>query len=186
MSKNLLQKAPAGFSYPNEVNVATFINYYSFLLVSIGIIGGAAMILLSNKPKTNDYISFTIISLIAIMSWIVLHPRQTPLMDDSKIVTSMIGSGTPVLLEFQSPFCISCTQIKPVVDALEQELSSEISIGPQIHIIRINVQDKVGKELGSVYGFQATPTFIFFDAQGNELWRQIGNFDPQLVRDSLQ
>lgn len=186
MSKNLLQKTPAGFSYHNEVNVATFINYYSFLLVTIGIIGVAAMILLFNKPKVNDYISFAIISFIAIMSWVIFHPRQTPLMDDSKTVLSMIGSGTPVLLEFQSPFCISCTQIKPVVDALEQELSNEVSIGPQIHIIRINVQDNVGKELGSVYGFQATPTFIFFDAQGTELWRQIGNFDPQLVRDSLQ
>lgn len=166
--------------------MGTFINYYSFLLVTLGIIGVAGMILLTHKPKTNDYISFATISFIAIMSWVILHPRQTPLMDDSKTVLNMIGAGTPVLLEFQSPFCISCTQIKPVVDELEKELSSEVNIGPQIHIIRINVQDSVGKELGSVYGFQATPTFIFFDAQGNEVWRQIGNFDPQQVRDSLK
>ena len=116
----------------------------------------------------------------------VVDANQTPLMDDSKMVLSMIGSGTPVLLEFQSPYCISCTQIAPIVDQLEQELSAQISIGPQLHVIRVNIQDKVGKELGSVYGFQATPTFIFFDAQGNELWRQIGNFDPQMVHDSLK
>jgi thiol-disulfide isomerase/thioredoxin len=166
--------------------LGTFINYYSFLLVTLGIIGVAALILLTNKPKANEYISFSVISLIAIMSWVILHPRQTPLMDDSKVVLSMIGSGTPVLLEFQSPFCISCTQIKPVVDQLETELSNEVSIGPRIHIIRVNVQENVGKELGSIYGFQATPTFIFFDAEGNEVWRQIGNFDPQLVRDALK
>ena len=76
--------------------------------------------------------------------------------------------------------------MKPIVDDLEAELSSQVNIGPQIHIVRINIQENVGKELGSVYGFQATPTFIFFDAQGNEMWRQIGNFDPQQVRDSLQ
>ena len=41
-------------------------------------------------------------------------------------------------------------------------------------------------ELAPVYGFNFTPTFIFFDAQGNEVWRTIGNFDPQNVRDSIQ
>ncbi len=41
-------------------------------------------------------------------------------------------------------------------------------------------------ELAPVYSFEFTPTFIFFDAQGNEVWRAIGNFDPQKVRDSIQ
>lgn len=178
-------EGPAGFSYHKEVILAQFINYYSFLLVTVGIIGVAALILLTNKPKLNHYISFGVITLIAVMSWVIMHPRQTPLMDDSITVQKMIGAGTPVLLEFQSPYCISCTQIRPIVDQLEQELSSQVSIGPQLHVIRVNIQENVGKQLGSVYGFQATPTFIFFDAQGNELWRQIGTFDPQMVRDSL-
>lgn len=41
-------------------------------------------------------------------------------------------------------------------------------------------------ELAPVYNFEFTPTFIFFDAQGNEVWRQVGEFDPQLVRNSLK
>ncbi len=41
-------------------------------------------------------------------------------------------------------------------------------------------------ELAPLYDFQYTPTFIFFDAQGNELWRTIGEFDPQKIRDSLK
>jgi thiol-disulfide isomerase/thioredoxin len=142
--------------------LGTFINYYSFLLVILGIIGVSALILLTNKPKQNDYIAFSVITIIAILSWAILHPRQTPLMDDSQTVLKMIGAGTPVLIEFQSPYCISCTQIRPVVDQLEQELSSEVSIGPKIHIIRINVQERVGKDLARVFDFQATPTFIFF------------------------
>ncbi len=166
--------------------MGTFINHYSFLLVSLGIIGITALVLLTNKPKLNDYISFGVITVITVMSWVILHPRQTALMEDSETVRRMIGSGTPVLLEFQSPYCISCTQIRPVVDRLEEELSSEVSIGPQLHIIRVNVQESVGKDLGRLYGFQATPTFIFFDAQGNEVWREIGSFDPQRVRDSLK
>jgi thioredoxin-related protein len=70
--------------------------------------------------------------------------------------------------------------MKPVVDGLEQEL------GDQLQFVRLNIQDKVGKELAPVYGFQYTPTFIFFDGQGNELWRTVGELNPQKVRDSLK
>jgi thioredoxin-related protein len=48
------------------------------------------------------------------------------------------------------------------------------------------VQEPVGRELAPVYGFEFTPTFVFFDAQGDELWRTVGSFDPQMVRDSLK
>jgi thioredoxin-related protein len=40
-------------------------------------------------------------------------------------------------------------------------------------------------ELSPVYGFEFTPTFIYFDADGNEIWRTVGDFNPQRVRDSL-
>lgn len=69
--------------------------------------------------------------------------------------------------------------MKPVVDELEEEL------GKDILIIHINIQEEVGMELAPVYDFEFTPTFIYFDAQGNELWRMVGEFDPQRVRDSL-
>jgi thioredoxin-related protein len=65
-------------------------------------------------------------------------------------------------------------------------LTSGVSIGAPIHIVRLNIQEAVGKELAPLYGFEFTPTFIFFDAQGNEVWRTVGEFDPQKVRDSLK
>jgi thioredoxin-related protein len=65
------------------------------------------------------------------------------------------------------------------VDGLETEF------GPKLHILRLNVQDNVGRELAPVYDFEYTPTYIFFDAQGKELWRTVGEIDPQRVRDSV-
>jgi thioredoxin-related protein len=65
------------------------------------------------------------------------------------------------------------------VDGLEAEL------GSKVHIVRVNVQDLVGRQLAPVYDFEYTPTYIFFDAQGRELWRTIGEIDPQRVRDSV-
>lgn len=160
--------------------MGTFFNQYSFLILAAGLAGVAGVILLTRKPRWNDYLAFAVIAGGLMMAWAILHPRQTPLMDDAQKVRDMIGAGTPVLLEFQSPYCMSCTAIRPTVDALETEL------GGQIHIIRLNIQDPVGRELTGLYGFEYTPTFIFFDAQGNEVWRQISGLDPQKVRDSLK
>lgn len=77
---------------------------YSFVFISLGLVTVAGLILLSNKPKWNDYLAFGVIVVGLVTAWIILHPRQTPLMDDAKSVQAMIGAGTPVLLEFQSPF----------------------------------------------------------------------------------
>ena len=81
-----------------------FIREYSFLFVGLGLAIAAGFMLLANKPKWNDFLAFAVIIGALVTSWFVLHPVQTPLMDDAKKVQSLIGAGTPVLLEFQSPY----------------------------------------------------------------------------------
>ena len=80
------------------------VNQYSFLLIAAALTLVAGLVLLSNKPKWNDYVAFGVIAGGLITAWIIMHPRQTPLMDDAKMVREMIGAGKPVLLEFQSPY----------------------------------------------------------------------------------
>ncbi len=65
------------------------------------------------------------------------------------------------------------------MDGLEKELTGKLEIA------RINIQTQVGRDLAPVYNFEYTPTYIFFDAQGHEQWRTIGEVDPQRVRDSV-
>ncbi|MBK6794542.1 MAG: hypothetical protein IPG80_18825 [Anaerolineales bacterium] len=77
---------------------------YSFVFIAAGFALVAGVILLSNKPKWNDYLAFGVIVLGLVIAWTILHPRQTLLMDDAKEVQAMIGAGKPVLLEFQSPY----------------------------------------------------------------------------------
>lgn len=153
---------------------------YTFLAVAVCFIIIVGIILLTNNPKTNDYIAFAVIVIALISAWSVVRPRQTQLREGAQEVQNMIGAGKPVLLEFQSPYCIACISLKQSVDELEKEL------GDDIHIIRVNIQSETGRDLIELYGFQFTPTFIFFDANGNELWRQIGEFDPQRVKDSFE
>lgn len=66
------------------------------------------------------------------------------------------------------------------MDRLEQEL------GDKLKIIRVNIQSPVGRALAPLYGFQFTPTFIYFDAQGNEIWREVGSLNPDRVRQTVQ
>ena len=68
---------------------------------------------------------------------------------------------------------------KPIVDGLEQEFGGELLV------LRVDVQSKSGKDFGRDYGAM-TPTFVFFDAEGNELWRALGTLDAEKVRQSMQ
>lgn len=155
-------------------------NQYSFIIAAAAVFIVAAIVLLSRKPRWQEFLSLGIIGAGLVAAWIVLHPVQTPLMENAQKVQNMIGQGTPVLLEFQSPYCIGCTRIKPVVDRIEADYQGRLLV------IRLNVQEDVGRELASRYMFNFTPTFIFFDSQGNELWRSVGDIDPNRVRQSLE
>ena len=79
-------------------------NHYSFLWIAVGLTLVAGLVLLTNKPRLRDFISFGVIVAGLLVAWLILHPSPTPLMQDARSVQEMIGTGTPVLLEFQSPY----------------------------------------------------------------------------------
>ena len=66
------------------------------------------------------------------------------------------------------------------MDGIEREHESALTV------IRLNIQDPVGMTVGERFDFRYTPTFVFIDAAGNELWRQVGAIDPQAVNRSLE
>ncbi len=78
--------------------------HYSYLWIAVGLTVVAGLVLLTRQPKARDFVAFGAIAAGLVVTWIILHPRQTPLMTDAKAVRQMIGAGEPVLLEFQSPY----------------------------------------------------------------------------------
>jgi len=80
------------------------INQYSALWIAGAFLLLVALILFQQKPKTRDFIALGVVTAGLALAWVMLHPRQTPLMDDAQMVRDMIGQGEPVLLEFQSPY----------------------------------------------------------------------------------
>lgn len=156
------------------------LNQYSFIWLAAAVTILAALVFLRKKPRLPDFLAVGVILLALVAAWFVLRPRQTLLSGEAAEVQARIGQGTPVLLEFQSPYCLACTAIKPVVDDLEEEYAGRLLI------LRVDVQSQAGRELAAVYGFQYTPTFIFFDAAGREIWREVGGLNRERLQQALQ
>ena len=70
--------------------------------------------------------------------------------------------------------------MKPIVDGIEKQYKGRLVV------IRLDIQSPTGRTLAPLYGFQYTPTFIFFDAQGKESWRSIGQLDTAKLSESLK
>jgi thioredoxin-related protein len=70
---------------------------------------------------------------------------------------------------------MGCAAAKPVVDRLEEAESK------RLRVIRVNVQDRSGLELGERFGMTFTPAFILFDRQGSQAWRTVGMLDVEAV-----
>ena len=68
---------------------------------------------------------------------------------------------------------------KPVVNGLQAELAGKLTV------LRVDINSPAGREMSAQTGSSATPTFIFYDGSGNELWRQIGSLDAEKVRASV-
>lgn len=80
------------------------VNQYSALWMAGAFVLLVALIVFRHEPKPSEFIALGVVILGLGVAWSLLHPRQTPLMDDAQSVQAMIGQGKPVLLEFQSPY----------------------------------------------------------------------------------
>ena len=65
----------------------------------------------------------------------------------------------------------------PIVDGLEE------TYGTDFPIVRVDIDTKDGKKLAKEHGFIGQPTFIFFDASGQEVRRLMG---PQTTESFCQ
>lgn len=153
--------------------------YYSvvWLLLILAFLVGLA--LFWHKPRLIEIIGFGVVFIAVVGLFFYLRPVQTKLDGEAGQMQAMIGQGTPVLLKFQSPYCVVCLALKPSIDALENEFQGRLLV------LRVDAQEEVGRQFAQGYGFQYTPTFIYFDSRGAERWRIIGSFDEGLLRQEL-
>ena len=74
--------------------------------------------------------------------------------------------------------CVPCKMMAPILEELEAEYENRAAIV----FIDVWENPKAGKE----YGIRSIPTQIFYDADGQEVFRHVGFFDKAGIVEELK
>jgi thioredoxin 1 len=84
---------------------------------------------------------------------------------DAQFETEVLGSPTPVLVDFWAEWCVPCHMVSPVVEQLGQEQ------GEALKVAKFNIDDNPA--MTRRYGVMSIPSLILFK-DGQEVARVIG------------
>ncbi len=88
-------------------------------------------------------------------------PSSNPMME-----TTSTAVPLPRLLELGSVKCVPCKMMEPILDELKERFAGQL----RVDFIDVWQEEDVGEK----YDLRVIPTQIFFDAEGNELFRHEG------------
>jgi thioredoxin 1 len=90
---------------------------------------------------------------------------------DAPESTPAAESGLPRLLDLGADKCVPCKAMAPILEEMRETFAG------QLRVDFIDVWKN--REAGSQYGIKVIPTQIFFDENGNELFRHQGFFSRE-------
>ena len=141
-----------------------FINHNSFLILLIFLL----IILITGyiKNRSNLFlVAIPIVALVGFMAINVVTPTETP---ENFKASGFLSQEQPTIVEFMSPTCMACLASKPTVSAMKD------LYGNKVKFVEIDVTKQEFKDDAREYGVSSTPTFVMFDAEGEEKYRFSG------------
>jgi|TARA_B110000438_G_scaffold293600_1_gene333733 thiol-disulfide isomerase/thioredoxin len=141
-----------------------FINHNSFLILLIFIL----VILIAGYIKNRSNIFLVAIPVVALFGFLAISV-VSPAESSENIKTSgFLSQDQPTIVEFMSPTCMACLVSKPTVSAMKD------LYGDKVKFVEIDVTKQEFKDDAREYGVSSTPTFVMFNADGEEKYRFSG------------
>src|SRR2546428_6161012 len=84
---------------------------------------------------------------------------------DGDFEAEVLGSDTPVLVDFWAEWCVPCHMVSPVVEEIGQEK------GVALKVVKLNIDDN--PDVTRKYGVMSIPSLLLFKG-GEEVARVIG------------
>lgn len=120
-----------------------------------------------SKTKSGGTSKFVVVALLVVAVAFVLVNKSRRSNAPEPQKPAMTGAASlPKMIEFGSTTCTPCKMMEPVLDELRRDYSD------RLHVEFVDTS-KNGEAAGR-YRIKTIPTQIFFDPDGNELWRHQG------------
>lgn len=158
--------------------MSQLLNQYSYVVMALICLVLLFLVVWRRGFSRNRIILLGALVLLILILWLAVRPTQTRVGGVVQ-VASVVGKGVPVLLEFQSPYCLACIGVRPQVDQLEKDANGRLLV------IRLNTQSATGRQLAAAFGVQFTPTFVYLDAAGRKKLVTVGVLDAKGIKSLL-
>jgi thioredoxin 1 len=140
------------------------INHRSAITFSLILVGVMLFVSLRDGLDIVDVLILGGMIIVGYILWRVRVPSSTKGIDSLEAFQKTLDNGNrPTLVQLYSRYCSGCLVVKPIVDQLEAEA------GERLQLIRLDIDQEPGKSLLKQYGVLFTPTFFYFDKNGNKI-----------------